>query len=457
MGLVLLFIGFVAVPMALKSSAPQDVAFAQDGEGCEVIIEDALQTMGSACAEIGRNEACYGHLNVAATFQQEEASFPFDQSGDLVGLIDLQALFTEAVNISAGTWGVALMQVQADLPDDSDSSMSYVLFGDTNLTINSEEMDELATCNVSNVTGENVNVRRGPTGSRDITGVFPFDEEALATGRDASGEWLRIERNNSSGWIGASGMQLDCDVDTLSVVDETDSFVASASPMQVVSLETANNSTCDAAPDGLMVRSPEGTRSRIVVNGVEMIFSSAAFITAQDDVLTVDGLEGDIEVISFGESQNVTPGTFTQIDLNEDMQADGPPSDPEPYDPTNPIYGVFTLTNGILNEFILGLGGGTVVTDAPVIEPPDGVVISIGTPVIIDTGDPDTSVSFFNAPPPADCTPVAPTGNQVFNGNSGVVAGGPSYDACYGFTYYLLQMDDGSLGWIVTENFSVTG
>lgn len=456
LGLMLLLFGIIiAIPMVNNASEPEGVVLAQDDANCEVIIEDALQTMGTACAEIGRNEACYGHLNVAATFQQD-LSFPFDQSGDLVGLIDLQALFTESVNLDAGTWGVALMQVQADLPDDSDDSMTYVLFGDTNLTTDAEEMDDVTTCGISNGTNENVNVRRGPSNSRDITGVFPAGEEATATGRDASGEWLRIERNNSSGWIGALGMELDCDSDTLNVVDDTASFVDSASPMQVVSLETSNNSTCDSAPDGLMVRSPEGTRSRIVVNGVEMIFSSAAFITSnEEDGLTVQGLDGEIEVISFGESQIIIPGQFTQIMMDENMDPMGPPSDPEEYDSSDPIFSVFVLTDGILSEFIFGTGGGGVVTDAPIIEPPDGEVLGVETRVIIDTGDPETSVNFFNSPPPADCTPVAPTGAQVFNGETGTIINGPSYDACYGFTYYLLQMDNGSLGWIVTQNFSV--
>lgn len=460
MGLMFVIIGIVALPMMRVDYVPQEVnvASAQDGGNCESLIEDALQTMGSGCAEIGRNEACYGHLNVAATFQ-EEVSIPFDRSGDLVGLIDLQALFTEAINIDAGTWGVALMQVQADLPDDSDGAMSYVLFGDTSVTSNLDDMEDVPTCSISNGSGENVNVRRGPSDNRDITGVFSADDEALATGQDESGEWIRIERDNNSGWIGASGMELDCGIDSLNVVDESDSFVSEASPMQVVNLETANNDTCESAPDGLMVRSPEGTRSRIVVNGVEMVFSSSAFITSsRDGTLTIQGLEGEIEVTIFGETVIITPGFLTQIVLNEDLEPTGPPSEPEPYDPDNPILGVFVLTDGILDEYILGIlagGGGVVVTDAPVIEPPDGVVIGEGTRVVIDTGDPETSVSFFNAPPPADCTPVAPTGSQVFNGEAGTIAGGPSYDACYGFTYYLLQMDNGTSGWVITENFSV--
>jgi hypothetical protein len=53
---------------------------------CPTIVETALQTTSNACAETGRNQACYGNLTLQAQAQDNTADFKFDTTGDRVDI-----------------------------------------------------------------------------------------------------------------------------------------------------------------------------------------------------------------------------------------------------------------------------------------------------------------------------------------------------------------------------------
>jgi serine/threonine protein kinase len=96
-----------------------------------------------------------------------------------------------------------------------------------------------------------------------------------------------------------------------------------------------------------------------------------------------------------------------------------------------------------------------VMQHVPTVLPPSGDVIPIGSRIIIDSSSPSGQITFFNQPPPADCTSDTPFGASTRNGQQGYIYEGPYYDACFGFTYYLVQMDDGTAGWAVVQHYRV--
>lgn len=113
----------------------QPTTHSQDDDGdtaCTDLIAQALQTIGSACAEIGRNEACYGH-NAINAVPIETADFEFAETGDLADIADFVSIETQSANPENGTWGIAFVSVQADLPDDTDENLTFVLIGETSL------------------------------------------------------------------------------------------------------------------------------------------------------------------------------------------------------------------------------------------------------------------------------------------------------------------------------------
>src|SRR5690606_20322954 len=92
-----------------------------------VLVEQALQEVANSCIDIGRNEVCYGNDKVSAVLKDE--SLFFEAKGDIVPVAAIESIITRPADLENGEWGVALMDIQADLPQDSSDSVRIVLLG----------------------------------------------------------------------------------------------------------------------------------------------------------------------------------------------------------------------------------------------------------------------------------------------------------------------------------------
>ncbi len=94
---------------------------------------------------------------------------------------------------------------------------------------------------------------------------------------------------------------------------------------------------CDQVPfDGLMITMPDGTGVSFVINGAEMTLMGNASITAtQNGSMEVSLYSGSATITSSGQTQIVTAGQSTSMDLGGDngTSAISPPSAPEPLSP----------------------------------------------------------------------------------------------------------------------------
>ncbi|MBN1964903.1 MAG: hypothetical protein JW910_09665 [Anaerolineae bacterium] len=107
---------------------------AQGGGSCPEIVAQALEAADQLCDATGRNEACYGHLALEAVPGAGVTDFKFTASGDIVSLADLQSLTLSPMDTTAGTWGVAVFRLQANLPDTlPGQNVTMLAFGDVAL------------------------------------------------------------------------------------------------------------------------------------------------------------------------------------------------------------------------------------------------------------------------------------------------------------------------------------
>lgn len=101
---------------------------------CPVIVEQTLESLGDICAETGRNEACYGNNMIDLTPQANVRIEPFDQPGDTVGLSAIDTMKLAPLNETDNTWGVAVMKLQANIPDTlPGQNVTFLLFGDVEI------------------------------------------------------------------------------------------------------------------------------------------------------------------------------------------------------------------------------------------------------------------------------------------------------------------------------------
>jgi hypothetical protein len=96
---------------------------------CSVLVEQALTEVSTSCEGIARNEACYGYNLVRAAFQTDVPADFFTQPADVTSIIELETIATSPFDETNGTWGVAVMNIQANLPDTlPGQNVTFVLY-----------------------------------------------------------------------------------------------------------------------------------------------------------------------------------------------------------------------------------------------------------------------------------------------------------------------------------------
>jgi len=104
------------------------------GASCEVYMSAVVAEVDRQCQNTARNELCYGSRDIQAQYANAGAA-PFNQPGDIIPVTDLQSLQLSQLNEATNTWGVALMQLQANLPNTlPGQNVTVLLFGDVTIT-----------------------------------------------------------------------------------------------------------------------------------------------------------------------------------------------------------------------------------------------------------------------------------------------------------------------------------
>ena len=106
------------------------VAPAVSEEMCPQLVAQALDATDANCTGTGRNQVCYGNVRLNAVPQSGVESLDFDQPGDIVDLASVQTLSLSSMNTQTQEWGVALIQVQANIPETMPGqNVTLLLFG----------------------------------------------------------------------------------------------------------------------------------------------------------------------------------------------------------------------------------------------------------------------------------------------------------------------------------------
>lgn len=116
-------------------SAPEATALPTETTlSCDQIVSDALAKADSVCGTLGRNQACYGNKLIETSLQSDATNITFANAGDIADLFALKSLTTTPMNLDSQTWGVALLRVQANLPDTlPGQNVTFLLYGDASL------------------------------------------------------------------------------------------------------------------------------------------------------------------------------------------------------------------------------------------------------------------------------------------------------------------------------------
>ncbi|MCL4249207.1 MAG: SH3 domain-containing protein [Anaerolineae bacterium] len=312
----------ISILMLLSLGLP---AVAQND--CPALVRAALEVADAACAATGRNQLCYGHGALTAVPQADGSDFNFAQPGDVVSTSAVQTLQLSPLNLTDETWGLTLMNVQANLP--ADRQVTLVLFGDAEV----ENVGTAVQVEAAIAAPNPINVRSAPSTQGEIVRILDPGTAVTVNGRNAAGDWLHIQLDDGDdGWLAAYLLQTEADVLTLAVVDAE---MANYAPMQAVVMRTGvHDAACPDAPNsGLLVQTPDSVDSvELQINGVELRLSGTAFLQADaGNALFVNLLEGTGTVRALQTSTTIPAGAMTVVPVADDLLVSAAPANPTPY------------------------------------------------------------------------------------------------------------------------------
>lgn len=317
LGLILLIL--------MAAGIPADVT-AQDADQCSQRVLVALARAGAVCQRIEHEQACYGYGSLAATFSPASAENVLAEVGDFASIGPLQTLTVQSTG--QPDWSIAQLQIQADLVERDQRSITLLLFGDATLTNQVPYVPEIMITSIGTLF-----VRATPEPEGEIITQLGLRDTALANGRTDDGRWLRITipNTNQLAWVSRDVLTTQEDINHLDIVDETTPFFH---PLQVLSLQTGtHDAPCPGTPEsGLLIQTPNTfTDVTLIVNGVTLRIAATAFLQTEDGDLTIHVLDGHAEVNAQGGAQYVPAGAQTQVALDADFAAAGPPDPALPY------------------------------------------------------------------------------------------------------------------------------
>jgi hypothetical protein len=181
-------LGALVVALVMPLSVPQSTS--SQGYACPDIVAQALTATNEACDAAGRNQACYGYAQLTAEPRSGVEHFVFDQAGDIANVFDIQNLRLSAMDVEQKVFGVALMRLQANLPDATPrKNITLLLFGEVEVK---NAVEPTALLDVTVQVANTINVRLGPSTQALIVSTLAPSDTLTATGRLADSSWLRV-------------------------------------------------------------------------------------------------------------------------------------------------------------------------------------------------------------------------------------------------------------------------
>jgi SH3 domain-containing protein len=280
---------------------------------CADMAVKALQNLGKNCDGLDRNSACYGNQSVSATFNQSVADGFFSKLGDRSPTVQIASLTTSPLDTSRNEWGIAMMNVQADVPDPlAGQGLNVIVLGDVTVNNNVAPEDVLPPVTPINVTTRAAaNLRSGPGTNTDVIISIPARSQLSADSLSEGRNWLRVLYQNRTVWISRDSVNADGSLDNLPAIN-----IRNRTPMQALSFHSAIGAPrCNEAPSLMVIQGPTGAQANIRANGANITLGSTIVLRLlPGNLMELSVVDGSARVGNLG----IPHGFKVVVALTED-------------------------------------------------------------------------------------------------------------------------------------------
>ncbi|MDX2074816.1 MAG: LysM peptidoglycan-binding domain-containing protein [bacterium] len=270
---------------------------AQTTAQCTELVERAILALQDNCTDLDRNSACYGYNSVSAIFSQVVADDYFTRPSDKAGLLDLISLQTAPLDVDTDRWGIAVMNMQANLPNTlPGQAVTVLLLGDATIENRVNPLDIAPIAVPVDVTVQSVTeARTSPTENSNTLGTIRIGTLLQADALNADGLWLRVVVDGLPAWIRRDVTDSPTSLNDLPAI--TSPIQA---PMQAFYFTTGVGEIgCTEAPNTITIKSPENLTVDLSVNGVDIrIGSTITLRNSAPNELAFTVQEGHLETVT---------------------------------------------------------------------------------------------------------------------------------------------------------------
>lgn len=238
---------------------------------CPALVELALSEVGNNCADLPRNSACYGFNRVNSTFAETVANEFFSRPADRAALASMKTIQTSALDLDLGEWGVAVLNVQANVPDTlPGQAVTFLLMGDTQVE-NAVKGDGAGGGQaITVITQVAADLRSAPDLGSAVLVSLAAGTVLQADAVSEDGRSLHVLTDTASGWIDVSAVNATPQIAAL-----TPNVGGGGSPMQAFYFRTGpGQTTCNQTPNVLAIQSPENIKVDLTANGANIRLGS---------------------------------------------------------------------------------------------------------------------------------------------------------------------------------------
>lgn len=304
---------------------------------CPALVQRALDDLGDNCSVLDRNSACYGFNRVDATFTEVMAASFFSQPADRAGLEAFQRITTAPLDTTRDYWGIALMNVQANVPGSlPGQAVVFLLMGDTEVenAVDPADMYTPAEPLTISVVAD-ASLHSGPADTTNLVTTAAAGETLLVDALSADETWLRALTGFGPAWVSRAALDPQLDLSGLPRINEN-----SRTPMQSFQLRTAfTDLECAQAPSLLALQSPRGIKVDLTANGADIRMGSRAILRVlpPGNIMEIITVEGLVTLEPGTPNERVIPaGMKVRAMLDENgLIILTSFSDPEPIDPAD--------------------------------------------------------------------------------------------------------------------------
>jgi hypothetical protein len=326
---VIVMLWLMLMPGVAPSARSSSADMQSSREACPAYVNNALRQLENNCNRLDRNSACYGYDSVYVTFSQPMPDEFFTRPADRAELKLLHTIQTTPLDLDMDEWGLALLNVQANVPHTlPGQAVVFLLLGGIEIEnrVSAEQLPEMGEP-IPVEAAHDSNLRANPHHNARIAGSVATGTTLLADAVSQDEEWVRVLRDDVSPlWIYRELLQPEVELEQLPRVNPTH-----MSPMQAFRFHTGIGAPmCEEATETLIIQGPDDIQVDIEANGaVISIASTIALNITESGNLRVTTLSGTAYV----ENRVVPAGYTIEITLDENGDVNGSWSVVRPLEP----------------------------------------------------------------------------------------------------------------------------